>query len=215
MDKSEKVVEMLAVMKEAIRMGEENSMLQQEIMPRLSTEIKGLTELLEISQKNKPTVKAARTVPNVDKEIQTDGVLDDSSSDQEVEAAAVTLPKIHKEVQTEGVPDDSNVDQEVTVTLPMPQQSKSSSHTSRLYVWNIPFRWVERHVACCFENYGISVENIDITYNDRGSKGQVFVSVTPLDAQKAKLLMHNSRHEGRDIKVMDAAPKKIYNSIIS
>ena len=45
-DKSEKVVEMLAVMKEAIRTGEENSMLQQEIMPRLSTEIKGLTELL-------------------------------------------------------------------------------------------------------------------------------------------------------------------------
>ena len=155
-------------------------------MSRLSTENKGLRELLDISQKNKPTVKAARTVPNVD-----------------------------KEVQTEGVHDDSNVDQEVTVTLPMPQQSKSSSHTSRLYVWNIPFRWVERHVACCFENYGISVENIDITYNDRGSKGQVFVSVTPLDAQKAKLLMHNSRHEGRDIKVMDAAPKKIYNSIIS
>jgi len=94
-DKTEKVVEMAAVMKEAVRMDEENSMLQQEIMSRLSTENKGLRELLDISQKNKPTVKAARTVPNVD-----------------------------KEVQTEGVHDDSNVDQEVTVTLPMPQQSK-------------------------------------------------------------------------------------------
>ena len=92
--------------------------------------------------------------------------------------------------------------------------NKSETHTSRLYVRNIPFRWEERHVACCFEKYGISVEKIEITYNDRGSKGQVFVSVKPLDAEKAKSQMNNSKHEGRIIQVMDADPKKTFNSII-
>ena len=92
--------------------------------------------------------------------------------------------------------------------------NKSETHTSRLYVRNIPFRWEERHVACCFEKYGISVQKIEITYNDRGSKGQVFVSVKPLDAEKAKSQMNNSKHEGRIIQVMDADPKKTFNSII-
>ena len=91
--------------------------------------------------------------------------------------------------------------------------NKSMTHTSRLYVRIIPFRWEERHVACCFEKYGISVEKIEITYNDRGSKGQVFVSVKPLDAEKAKSQMN--KHEGRIIQVMDADPKKSFNSIIS
>ena len=93
--------------------------------------------------------------------------------------------------------------------------NNSMTHTSRLYVRNIPFRWEERHVACCFDKYGISVEKIEITYNDRGSKGQVFVSVKPLDAEKAKSQMNNSKHEGRIIQVMDADPKRSYNSIIS
>ena len=95
-DKTEKVVEMAAVMKEVVRMDEENSRMQQEIMSRLSTKNKELRELLDISQKNKPNVKVTRTVPNVDKEVKTEIVTDSSN----------------------------NVDQEVTVTLPMPQQSK-------------------------------------------------------------------------------------------
>ena len=93
--------------------------------------------------------------------------------------------------------------------------NKSVTHTSRLYVRNIPFRWEERHVACLFEKFGISVHNIDITYNDRGSKGQVFVSVKPCDEEKAKMKMNNTRHEGRQIQVMTAEPKKIYKSITS
>jgi len=93
-EKTEKVCEMAAVMKEAVRVDEENCNLQQEVMARLVTENKGLRELLDISQKSDPSTKVRRLVP-----------------------------KNHKEVQTEtAVP--SIVEQEVTVTLPMPPQPK-------------------------------------------------------------------------------------------
>jgi len=93
-EKTAKVCEMAAVMKEAVRVDEENCNLQQEVLARLVTENKGLRELLDISQKSDPSTKVRRLVP-----------------------------KNHKEVQTEtAVP--SIVEQEVTVTLPMPPQPK-------------------------------------------------------------------------------------------
>ena len=81
-DKTEKVVEMAAVMKEVVRMDEENSRMQQEIMSRLSTKNMELRELLDISQKNKPNVKVTRTVPNVDKEVKTEIITDSSNNQQ-------------------------------------------------------------------------------------------------------------------------------------
>ena len=93
-------------------------------MSRLSTKNKELRELLDISQKNKPNVKVTRTVPNVDKEVKTEIVTDSSN----------------------------NVDQEVTVTLPMPQQSKpqhlplspNNNSTKRSFMLSIVFAQVLR-----------------------------------------------------------------------
>ena len=93
-DRTEKVCEMAAVMKEAVKVDEENTNLQQETMARLVTENKGLRELLEISQRSKSSPRVKKVVSNVHKEVQTDEVT------------------------------DRIIEQEVTVTLPMPPQPK-------------------------------------------------------------------------------------------
>ena len=85
---------MAAVMKEAAKVDEENTNLQQETMARLMTENKGLRELLDISQKSKSSPRLKKIVSNVHKEVQTDDVT------------------------------DRIIEQEVTVTLPMPPQPK-------------------------------------------------------------------------------------------
>ena len=85
---------MAAVMKEAAKVDEENTNLQQEAMARLMTENKGLRELLDISQKSKSSPRLKKIVSNVHKEVQTDDVT------------------------------DRIIEQEVTVTLPMPPQPK-------------------------------------------------------------------------------------------
>merc|ERR1712242_297054 len=95
-EKTEKVCEMAAVMKEAVRMDEENCNLQQEVMARLVQENKGLRELLDISQKSNSSSKVKRIFPSNHKEVQTDTIS--------------AVPSI--------------VEQEVTVTLPMPPQPK-------------------------------------------------------------------------------------------
>jgi len=96
-ERTEKVCEMAAVMKEAIRVDDDSGNRQQETMARLVTENKGLRELLDISQKSSPKFK--KNVSNV-----------------------------HKEVQTEQV--NSVIEQVVSVTLPMPLQSKSSTSSN-------------------------------------------------------------------------------------
>ena len=93
-DRTEKVCEMAAVMKEAAKVDEENTNLQQETMARLVTENKGLRELLDISQKSKSSPRVKKIVSNVHKEVQTDDLT------------------------------DRIIEQEVTVTLPMPPQPK-------------------------------------------------------------------------------------------
>merc|ERR1712024_142983 len=93
-DRTDKVCEMAAVMKEAAKVDEENTNLQQEAMARLMTENKGLRELLDISQKSKSSPRLKKIVSNVHKEVQTDDVT------------------------------DTIIEQEVTVTLPMPPQPK-------------------------------------------------------------------------------------------
>jgi len=86
-ERTEKVCEMAAVMKEAVRVDEEACNQQQELMARLIAENKGLRELLEISQKNNSSPKVKKVVTNVNKEVQTDNV--SNVVEQEV---SVTLP---------------------------------------------------------------------------------------------------------------------------
>eukprot|EP00092_Neocalanus_flemingeri_P037140 GFUD01040428.1.p1 GENE.GFUD01040428.1~~GFUD01040428.1.p1 ORF type:complete len:563 (+),score=227.84 GFUD01040428.1:177-1865(+) len=73
-ERTEKVCEMAAVMKEAVRVDEDTCNQQQELMARLITENKGLRELLEISQKSNSSPRVKKVVSNVHKEVQTDNV---------------------------------------------------------------------------------------------------------------------------------------------
>jgi len=86
-DRTEKVCEMAAIMKESVRVDEEACNQQQELMARLMTENKGLRELLEISKKNNSSPKVKKMMTNVNKEVQTESV--PTVMDQEV---SVTLP---------------------------------------------------------------------------------------------------------------------------
>jgi len=86
-ERTEKVCEMAAVMKESVRVDEEACNQQQELMARLITENKGLRELLEISKKNNPSPRVQKVMTNMNKEVQTDSV--STVVEQEV---SVTLP---------------------------------------------------------------------------------------------------------------------------
>lgn len=86
-DRTEKVCEMAAVMKEAVRVDEDTCNQQQELMARLITENKGLRELLEISQKSNSSPRVRKVVSNVHKEVQTDHV-----STVVEQVVSVTLP---------------------------------------------------------------------------------------------------------------------------
>jgi len=86
-ERTEKVCEMAAVMKEAVRVDEAACNQQQETVVRLITENKGLRELLEISQRSlsTPVQRAKRPAPTIHKEVQTEAVAD--------EIEVVTLPR--------------------------------------------------------------------------------------------------------------------------
>jgi len=86
-ERTEKVCEMAAVMKEAVRVDEAACNQQQETVVRLVTENKGLRELLEISQRSlsTPVQRTKRPAPSIHKEVQTENV------GEEVEV--VTLPR--------------------------------------------------------------------------------------------------------------------------
>merc|ERR1712203_635863 len=70
-ERTEKVCEMAAVMKEAVRVDEAACNQQQETVVRLITENKGLRELLEISQRSlsTPVQRTKRPAPSIHKEV--------------------------------------------------------------------------------------------------------------------------------------------------
>merc|ERR1711990_904130 len=86
-ERTEKVCEMAAVMKEAVRVDEAACNQQQETVVRLITENKGLRELLDISQRSlsTPVQRVKRPAPTIHKEVQTEAVAD--------EIEVVTLPR--------------------------------------------------------------------------------------------------------------------------
>jgi len=86
-ERTEKVCEMAAVMKEAVRVDEETCNQQQELMARLITENKGLRELLEISQRSSSSPRVKKVVSNVHKEVQTETI-----TNVVEQVVSVTLP---------------------------------------------------------------------------------------------------------------------------
>jgi len=129
-DRTEKVCEMAAVMREAVKVDEENTNLQQEVMARLITENKGLRELLDISQKSKSSPKLKKIVSNV-----------------------------HKEVQTEEVT-DRVIDQEVSVTLPMPPQPKPPPRSPKVALKKVAEERTEIEKTDVRESIEVSVVEV-------------------------------------------------------
>ncbi|GAU87752.1 hypothetical protein RvY_00554 [Ramazzottius varieornatus] len=77
----------------------------------------------------------------------------------------------------------------------------------RLHVSNIPFRWRENELGRLFEEYG-EVQEREIIFNDRGSKGFGFVTMKRGSAAvRAKHDLHHKVVEGRQIEVNDATAK--------
>jgi len=87
------------------------------------------------------------------------------------------------------------------------QASLSPDVPKRLHVSNIPFRFREPHLAYLFEKFG-EVTDVEIIYNDKGSKGFGFVTLAKSeDADYARMVLHGSTVEGRIIEVNLATPK--------
>jgi len=77
----------------------------------------------------------------------------------------------------------------------------------RLHVSNIPFRFREPHLFYMFEQFG-EVTDVEIIYNDKGSKGFGFVTLAKSEnADTARMVLHGSTVEGRIIEVNLATPK--------
>jgi len=77
----------------------------------------------------------------------------------------------------------------------------------RLHVSNIPFRYREHNLIMLFGQFG-NVEDAEIIYNDKGSKGFGFITMARnQDADVARLRLHGTIVEGRIIEVNLATPK--------
>eukprot|EP00092_Neocalanus_flemingeri_P040646 GFUD01044257.1.p1 GENE.GFUD01044257.1~~GFUD01044257.1.p1 ORF type:complete len:378 (+),score=90.22 GFUD01044257.1:313-1446(+) len=84
--------------------------------------------------------------------------------------------------------------------------------SKRLHVSNIPFRFREPHLYSMFEQFG-EVTDVEIIYNDKGSKGFGFVTLSMgRDADRAQVGLHGSTVEGRIIEVNLATLKMIPSS---
>eukprot|EP00088_Acartia_fossae_P031181 TRINITY_DN3211_c0_g1_i17.p1 TRINITY_DN3211_c0_g1~~TRINITY_DN3211_c0_g1_i17.p1 ORF type:complete len:637 (+),score=207.33 TRINITY_DN3211_c0_g1_i17:128-2038(+) len=97
-EKTMKVYEMAAVMKEAVRRDEEKDGHERELIARLYTENKGLRELLEISQKSRSVTAEKKTpVTRTEVSVQTEDFLRDKV-DVEVTLPMPTPPRRHNRV---------------------------------------------------------------------------------------------------------------------
>lgn len=77
----------------------------------------------------------------------------------------------------------------------------------RLHVSNIPFRFREPDLRVMFEKFG-KVNEVEIIFNERGSKGFGFVSfANKTDAETAKKALHQTKVDGRIVEVNDATAR--------
>ena len=76
-----------------------------------------------------------------------------------------------------------------------------------MHVSNIPFRYREPDLRAMFEKYG-KVNEVEIIFNERGSKGFGFVSFAKReDADVAKKALHQTKVDGRIVEVNDATAR--------
>ena len=87
------------------------------------------------------------------------------------------------------------------------ESEKATPELKRLHVSNIPFRFREPDLRTMFEKFG-KVNEVEIIFNERGSKGFGFVSfANKTDAEAAKKALHQTKVDGRVIEVNDATAR--------
>ncbi|XP_047143427.1 sex determination protein fox-1 isoform X1 [Hydra vulgaris] len=88
-----------------------------------------------------------------------------------------------------------------------PSPHKENDGNRRLHVTNLPFKIKDVELKQYFEGFG-PVQDAEIIYNERGSKGFGFVTmVTEADAIKAKEALNGKEIDGRKIEINYATPK--------
>lgn len=136
-DKSMKVYEMAAVMKEAVRREEDNEGQQKELIARLYTENKGLRELLDISRRNRSQGTEKKVPPVITKSevsCQTDTQITDRV-DLEVTLPMPAPPPRHNRGQNtpqvaRGTPDSdakANISVDSDCTTPTSPECETNS----------------------------------------------------------------------------------------
>ena len=107
------------------------------------------------------------------------------------------------------------LEQRSVVTTPPrlpPQLVSPDDIPKRLHVSNIPFRFREPHLFHMLSQFG-EVQDVEIIYNDKGSKGFGFVTLSKgRDADTAQETLHGSMVEGRVIEVNLATQKVVSSS---
>nr|2MGZ_A Chain A, Protein ASD-1, isoform a [Caenorhabditis elegans] len=80
----------------------------------------------------------------------------------------------------------------------------------RLHVSNIPFKYREPDLTAMFEKVG-PVVDVEIIFNERGSKGFGFVTMqNPDDADRARAEFNGTTIEGRRVEV-NLATQRVHN----
>lgn len=106
--------------------------------------------------------------------------------------------------QLAGIGPQMPVSSQSQTTPNQPDPSTScgpDSSPKRLHVSNIPFRFRDPDLRGMFEKFG-PVVDVEIIFNERGSKGFGFVTMEkPADAEKARLELHGSTVDGRKVEV--------------
>ncbi|XP_028395526.1 RNA binding protein fox-1 homolog 3-like [Dendronephthya gigantea] len=96
---------------------------------------------------------------------------------------------------------------ETTTTISTPPATEVSVGLKRLHVTNLPFRIRDNDLHDMFGKYGEILE-AEIIYNERGSKGFGFVTMTQAaDAMKARDNLNGTVIDGRKIEVNNATPR--------
>jgi len=86
-------------------------------------------------------------------------------------------------------------------------KSKDTGGPRRLHVTNLPFKVRDNELRQMFEPFG-TVNDAEIIYNERGSKGFGFVTMENIDsAAKAREALNGKQIEGRKIEVNNATPR--------
>jgi len=87
------------------------------------------------------------------------------------------------------------------------KKASNNTESKRLHVSNIPFRFREPDLREMLEKFG-NITEVEIIFNDRGSKGFGFVSYADKDdADRAKREINHTKIDGRMIEVNDATAR--------